>query len=654
MSSDYPHPTTARMAGRCLCRLGVAVSLLFAFTSQAATSLKMGPRRDVTITPRGAAVSEITVSGSTPHFWSQPVSVPEEHRVLAFEYFSPSGVESFAVRFRDAEGKMTFVGSKPIPLAETWQPFSIELSELPAIETRFHFSLKARLDSSLQVRGFQLRPPNQAEALARRARDRIRADREADASAMLEYLRASYPGEIEKVEVGMNRIRITGGSSQPVRLAELPAHASSHHRDSPFPTLQVAEWMRFAIELPRFAGKEKRDRALSRWRLETRGGRIASHAKWPSRTAVPAGQAALSKAVAGSQKGIGGVPVINRDDHPIFELGVHHATVNVVIDALMSRTRGRGRRPWPFEDQTYYINEGFLRGKDVTIRRLCANDIGVTCILLVGNRKGGELKHPEAEARGVFAMPDLTTEAGAHHYRAAVSFLSQRYSRPERRIANWVVHNEVDQAGTWTNMGDQPLARYLEAYHRSARIVYHTARQFDPHARVFISLTHHWAKQSSGHGTYTVRDLHSLWSEIANAEGKFDWGVAYHPYPQDLRNPDFACDNVTLDDNTPYITPKNLELLPRLLGPERPILLSEQGFNTPTLSLADQKRQSDALIYTFKKLQLLPSIEAFHLHRYQDMPDREGGLRFGILDEFGNRKLGWQTYVEIGTSAGDN
>jgi hypothetical protein len=31
------------------------------------------------------------------------------------------------------------------------------------------------------------------------------------------------------------------------------------------------------------------------------------------------------------------------------------------------------------------------------------------------------------------------------------------------------------------------------------------------------------------------------------------------------------------------------------------------------------------------------------------MPDREGGLRLGILDENGNRKIGWYTYAAIGT-----
>lgn len=642
------------LIGNNIGRISLALCLLAADSVIAATSLKLGPHRDVNISDRGPGVSEIVVSGPTPHFWSQLVSVPTAHRILTFDYFSPSGVESLAVRFRNAKGGMSFAGSKPLPLAETWQPFSIELSELPTAKSRFHFSLKARGGSGFQIRNFRLRAPNRAELLARKNREQIMSAREADGTAFLAYLRASYPGEIKEVSVTLASVRITGEASEPVHLVELPPHLPSHRLKSPLPSHPIAELGRFTIELPRYIGKQRSDRALSRWRLETKQGKIASLAKWPTQTTVPEDKALLPKAVAKSQKGIGGVPIIGRDDHPIFELGVHHATVNFVIDSLMSRTKSRGRRSWEFEGRTYYLSDGFLRGKDATIRRLCQNDIVVTCILLVGNRSNSQLNHPEAEARGIFAMPDLTNEETTHHYRAVMHFLSERYSQPDRRIANWVMHNEVDQAGTWTNMGDQPLARYLEAYHRSARIVYHTARQHDPHARVFISLTHHWAKQSSGHGTYTVRTLVDLWSEIAEAEGGFDWGVAYHPYPQDLRNPDSWNDNVTFDINTPYITPKNLEVLPKFLGDDRPILLSEQGFNTPTLSLADQKRQSDALIYMFKKLPKLPTIEAFHLHRYQDMPDREGGLRFGIVDEHGNRKLGWHTYVEIGKNAEGN
>ena len=186
--------------------------------------------------------------------------------------------------------------------------------------------------------------------------------------------------------------------------------------------------------------------------------------------------AALPAITSRGRKGIGGVPAIRDGNHPLFELGLDHATVNFVLSSLLSREKGRGATPWTFEGRTYYVNQGFLAGKDATIRRLREKDIVVTCILLVSNNRHSELRHPEAEPRGIYAMPDLATPAGAHHYRAAVAFLTERYSQPGRRISNWVIHNEVDQHGTWTNMGEQPLARYLETYARSARIVYHSAR----------------------------------------------------------------------------------------------------------------------------------------------------------------------------------
>jgi hypothetical protein len=292
----------------------------------------------------------------------------------------------------------------------------------------------------------------------------------------------------------------------------------------------------------------------------------------------------------------------------------------------------------------------------------------VTCILLVGNHRDADgapqslLTHPEAEANGIYSIPNLTSPESTTLYRATLALLAERYSRPDGahgRISNWVLHNEIDQAGTWTNMGDQPLARYLETYMRSMRLMHHTARLFDPHARTFISLTHHWTKKSAGSGTYVVRDMIDLFAEMARVESDFEWGVAYHPYPRDLRNPDTWNDpDVTSDFDTPYITPRNLETLPAFLdqprfrfrGKPRGILLSEQGFNTPTLSIEDQERQAAGLIYVFRKLATLPTIEAYHLHRYQDMPEGEGGLRLGIITETGEHKLGWNAYKAIGTN----
>ena len=258
---------------------------------------------------------------------------------------------------------MIFAGSQPIPLAETWQPFAITLTELPTTESRFHLSLKGKRNHTFQLRHFRLRKQNQAELEAKKNQKNIYAKREADGRAFLDYLQRNYEGVITAVDVGTDTIHISGTAPDPVQLVELPPHISSHQKSQvePYP---LAEPDDFSIILPRFEEPSNRDRATSRWRLETPEGRITSHAKWPTKTTPDPSAKSLSKAIANSQKGIGGVPIIRKDDHPIFELGAHHATVNFVLDALISSTRRSHHQPWKFEGHTYYVNTAFSRAEE--------------------------------------------------------------------------------------------------------------------------------------------------------------------------------------------------------------------------------------------------------------------------------------------------
>lgn len=626
--------------------------------------LSLGPRRDVAASVSKAGVVEISVDGTVPHFWTAPVDPsfdPGRHTVFAFEYFSPSGVEALHLRYRQSDGSMVYAGSAPLPVAETWQPFALDFSEvLPRApkgdpQFRFHVALPARPASSLRIRNWRVREPSPAERAARAQREEIRSRREADAEALLSHLRAALPGEIREVVVSGAAVRVAGRAKTPLDLRELALHEASHAAAA-LPALATGLKGGFSLDLPRFA-EDGRDRALSRWRLDRGDGTPGSRARWFDATA-PGVAADLPKLVAPHQKGLGGIPPLTDPDHEIFELGIRHATVNIVMPPLLSPTARAGFSPFEVDGREWHANEAALGRLEKTVRILNEREVVVSGILLVPNRPDHPMTHPEAEARGIYSIPNLAEPEGAAHYRAAFALLADRFSRPGRRIANWIVHNEIDQAGVWTNMGEQPLARYLETYLRSARIVHHGARLRDPHARAFVSLTHHWTKPSIGAGAYTVRDLLELFAEMARAEGDFDWGVAYHPYPRDLRNPDAWKDTeATPDFDTPYITPKNLEVLPRYLaqprflrrdGGERAILFSEQGFNTPTLDEADQRRQVAGLVYTFRKLPSIPTLEAWHLHRYQDMPEQEGGLRLGILDEHGGRKLGWRAYAAIG------
>ncbi|MEN3941680.1 DUF5722 domain-containing protein [Prosthecobacter sp. SYSU 5D2] len=638
--------------------------------------LGLGPHKDVEVRVQPETVLELKLGEGHPHFWTGIVSGDykvDEHTVLALEYFAPSGLESVVLRYRVASGEMAVAEQLPVPLAETWQPLAFDLGQLevkPAAghpEMRFHFALNGAAGTEVQLRRIRLRETNAEEKTLAANREKIMAEREAQAAAILADIRLNTEATLQTVHVGAKEITLIGRAAGPVKVVGIPPEMVSFQADKGAVDADAKPDAKgaFKLTIARVVEGSQKDRALWRWRLLGPDGQWASRAMWPTAYGPAVGRN-IPKLTAPHQKGIGMPPVRNAD-HDIFNLGVRHATMNVVLHALIRETAAPGWTPWKFEGRTYYLNEKQIEGHDISLRLMAEKKIIVSAILLVGNGRGADgkpgmsLTHPEAELRGIYSIPNLTAEEPAQFYRAALHLMAERWTRADGscgRVSNWIMHNEIDQGATWTNMGAQPLARYLETYMRSARLMHHTARLFDPHARVFISLTHHWAKKSSGSGTYIVRDMLELFAEMARAEGDFEWGVAYHPYPRDLRNPDTWKDaDLTQDFDTPYITPKNIEVLPAFLeqsrflfaGKPRGILLSEQGFNTPTLSLEDQRRQVAGLIYMFRKLQPLKTIEAYHLHRYQDMPVQEGGLRLGIITETGEHKLGWEAYQAIGT-----
>lgn len=638
-------------------------------------SLALGPYRDMAIEKLADSVLSITLQAGHPHFWTAVVPKtysPNQQTVLAFEYFAPSGLQSVVLRYRVADGTMAVAGSAVAGVAETWQPIVFDLSRLEAPpanhhpEMRFHFVLNGVDGANIQIRNIRLRVPSHQEQRIAVEGDNFRMHRQREADAIVGDMRSAYSSSIESVKIESKTIMLTGKIGQATRLIAI----APHHRSYAAPRDQT-DWVfdnqsqsNFQIAVPRFKGPV--DRATWRWRLADDDSQWHSPASWATEYDDTVARK-LPRLTASSVKGIAGVPQIETDDHPIFELGVHHATVNVVLNSLIRDAPANGWEPWEFEGDTFFINSRQLANHDTTLRQLAKKDIVVSAILLVGNGRHADGKphtamtHPEAQVRGIYSIPNLTEEDSTRIYRAVLWLMAERWSREDGqhgRISNWIMHNEIDQAGTWTNMGDQPLARYLETYLRSARLMHHTARLFDPHSRVFVSLTHHWTKKSSGSGTYVVRDMLELLAEMASTEGDFPWGVAYHPYPLDLRNPDTWNDKgLTSDFDTPYITPKNIAVLPAFLdqpafhyqGKLRGILLSEQGFNSPTLSDRDQSRQAAGLIYMFRQLRGLENIEAYHLHRYQDMPAAEGGLRLGLITETGDRKKAWDVYKAIGT-----
>lgn len=333
-------------------------------------------------------------------------------------------------------------------------------------------------------------------------------------------------------------------------------------------------------------------------------------------------------------------------------------------------TARAGWREFESGGRTWYANPRQLNHHDRLIRFATQHGMVVSAILLIQFGDGPfaeRLIHPEADRAGHYAMPNFTAQEGVAAYAAAITLLSRRYAQPgdpHGRITNWIIHNEVDYGWEWTNMGAQPPMLFFDTYMRSMRLVHNLVRRDNPHARVFVSLTHNWnAPPDPKWRSYGSLPLLKRLNMSSRVEGDFAWGVGFHPYPQSLWKADTWNDTqVTSDFDTPLITPKNLGVLGRWLqrpeshdsgGQVRGVLLSEQGFHTDG-SRASERQQAAAFVYVWRQIRKLPMVEAFHNHRWIDHP-REGGLRLGLRTlptpgvPYGKKKFGWEIYRALDT-----
>ena len=128
-------------------------------------------------------------------------------------------------------------------------------------------------------------------------------------------------------------------------------------------------------------------------------------------------------------------------------------------------------------------------------------------------------------------MPNMTTLESLNLYAAAIDFLASRYSRPDKkygRVHHWIAHNEVDAGWVWTNAGIKTALRFMDIYVKSMRLLYYTARKYNPNAEVLITLTHYWQSRHNEY-CYPSAQLLELLLDYTEAEGDFKWGVAHHP-----------------------------------------------------------------------------------------------------------------------------
>jgi len=459
------------------------------------------------------------------------------------------------------------------------------------------------------------------------------------------YLSAAMPSKIQAVDVTAEVVTISGQAKQMASLLEVPFHENGWGKLNPLHIhpITLDGQRNFRISLPRKI--QGSDRVYRKWMLavsDKQGWQPLTHAHYA--TSIFSANPADTDIKPG-RKGLGAMGL----DRPISDLdalNISGVTVNIVLNALVRSQPEPNTTPFEFEGRTWHATNNEINRLDRILQETAKRSILVSAIILIGqpgNSPPGSwhrmVSHPKADASAFFVMPNLHDADGASAFGAALYFLANRYSSSKHgRIHHWIMHNEADQGWMWANAGVLTSLEYLDLYHKSLRMAHLVSRQFNPGAKAFISLTHHWTLAGGKHNHPSKKLLDHLLA-FSQAEGDFDWAIAHHPYPQNLTKPRVWEDTqATFSRNTQKITFKNLEVLDDwvrdtghqyLAKQNRTLHLTEQGFNSPDYSEKSLTDQAAGMAYGWNKVKRLPSITMVHYHNWVDNR-HEFGLRIGL------------------------
>lgn len=329
-----------------------------------------------------------------------------------------------------------------------------------------------------------------------------------------------------------------------------------------------------------------------------------------------------------------------------MSLGVKHASINISTGDML----GEGI-DFQYEGQTYHFNAGVVAQYDAMVSGLSGKSLTVTAIILNGwDDDFPQLRRPglEKSAQAAYYLFNTETPEGVATTRALAAFLAQRYDgkHGHGKVTNWIVGNEVNNQH-WNYYGKADLQSYIQAYADAFRVFYQAIKSHNANDRVYFSLDFYWNydKAADNKLRYKAKEVVDSFNQLVSSEGNMDWGLAYHPYPHPMVEPEFWDDGksglLTQDENTPVLNFYNLKVLTdyfhktALLNPRgevRSIALTEEGFSSQSQTRGELlQEQAAAFAYSYYLVDSNPDIDFYNLSRQVDAPEElKQGLAFGL------------------------
>lgn len=631
---------------------------------------------------------KVRTTGDDPYFFISPKERGgglTGGRVLSFDYFSTSGSSFLQIFLTPNVSESRSVMAQGIGPSQGWSHYWVDLSKLVGKAGVSHIS-GFRLDPGRKsnaefiFKNFQWRNPTTGESRILASKELSEKTESAAHDQLYQYLfHEKYPVKTSEVNffLGDKRIKIEATTRlkdlENTYLVRFPFHSSQSEVNQgkvvvPF---QVDDKGQFVYQ--KKAGKII-DEVLSKYAVV----KFSPYGKKDPKLLSPFHYVdVVSPGDAGmgvkprNKKGLGALSM-GRPLSDIEELDVSAVTVNVVLSDFFNKSDSSQSEVFHFWGEEYYVSKAALERYDKIFKYASDHQLIVSVILLLPQVKsfrnkviGNRLVHRDADPAGIFTMPATDTEQGIRDYSFIINLLAKRYNGDNHslgKIHHWIIHNEVNSGWVWTNAGNKSALRYMNLYVKSMRLVQTIARIYNPQAKTFISLDHHWTSQH-GDKSFPGKLLLDYLIQFSEMEGDFNWAVAHHPYPQSLFDPRSWNDTqIDFSFETPKITFKNIEVLVGYLkqdkflhkGSVRAIHLSEQGLNSMSYSKKHLSEQAAGMAYAWAKIRNLKAIEVFHYHNWVDNR-HEGGLKIGLRkfpddpqDPLGKKPI-WYLFQSLGS-----
>ena len=336
-------------------------------------------------------------------------------------------------------------------------------------------------------------------------------------------------------------------------------------------------------------------------------------------------------------------------------LGAKHDTIDVPVQDVLRTYPEGNTEPYEYGGREWHVNMVFIRELDEKLKRFHEAGVVVTLTLVlcmpVDERLWKMTAHPKY-ASGRMSAFNVITDEGVQYYECLFHFLAERYTREDAkygRIYGIIVGNEVTVQSVWYDAGRTPCAEFCKEYLTALRLAWTAGVIYFKDWRSYASLDDHWGGSLQDffmfdtNGFYRGKEVLEYLSEYSRKEGNFYWGIAYHPYSQNLMQADFWNDPGSTDDyeTSPVVSFKNLNILRKFVekpsntyeGNFRKIILSEQGFHSYKNNYLGELIQAFAYGKAYKIAMEIPEIESFIYHSHFDNSGEEFGLKLGLYTD---------------------